>query len=741
MRLSQIKMAGFKSFVDPITIRLPGNLVGVVGPNGCGKSNIIDAVRWVMGESSKHLRGDTMEDVIFNGSTARRPVGQASIELVFDNSDGAAAGQYAKYRELALRRTLARDGQSKYFLNGVNCRRRDVTDIFLGTGLGPRSYAIIEQGMISRLIEARPEDLRVYLEEAAGISKYNERRRETENRIRHACENVSRLNDLREEVDKQIDHLQRQAKTAEKFKALKQEERRARAILLGLRWRHQQQEATTRERLVNEQYTRQEAAVAQLRGTEAEIEKLRARHAEANEAVNDVQARYYRVGGDISRIEQAIQHQKALRNRQVQELEQVNQARQAAEIELSRDREALARLARDIANFEPKLARARTAFDTHTGALTDAEKAMAQWQAQSEDLARLTAGPEQAAQVERARIEHLERQLSQLNRRRIRMIEEQRQLSVESVEMEIEQLRRQAAEARAKVAQRQEQLQATMASVVERREHDRILSQQLSEMHKRLQQASGRLSALEALQEAALGKHEQAVVQWLHSQGLERAPRLAEQLKVIDGWERALETVLGYGLEAVCVENLEDVIPALVNLRQGQLQLLDTSARGRVLAAAQAFAGDTLASKVDAPPAVKDMLAQVYLAASLSQALSMRQALAPGASVVTADGVWVGHGWLQVTHERDEHGCLLAREVEIKGLRTESASLDRSVEELQIELACSQKSLQELERAREQLQAEVNGAHRAQADVESRLEHRRHWQDQIITRNTQLAGE
>jgi energy-coupling factor transporter ATP-binding protein EcfA2 len=208
MRLTKIKLAGFKSFVDPTTIYIPSKLVGVVGPNGCGKSNIIDAVRWVMGESSaKHLRGDSMADVIFNGSSARKPVGHASIELAFDNSEGKLVGEYAGYNEIAIRRQVSRDGTSTYFLNGTRCRRRDITGIFLGTGLGPRSYSIIEQGMISRLIEAKPEDLRVFLEEAAGISKYKERRRETENRIRHTRENLDRLNDLLEEIDKQLEKL------------------------------------------------------------------------------------------------------------------------------------------------------------------------------------------------------------------------------------------------------------------------------------------------------------------------------------------------------------------------------------------------------------------------------------------------------------------------------------------------------------------------------------------------------
>ena len=221
MRLSKIKLAGFKSFVDPTAINLPSNLTGVVGPNGCGKSNIIDAVRWVMGEiSAKHLRGDSMSDVIFNGSGGRKPVGTASVELVFDNADGAISGAYASFSEVSLKRVVSRDGTSTYFINGSRCRRKDITQLFLGTGLGSRSYAIIEQGMISRLIEAKPDDMRAFIEEAAGISKYKERRRETENRIAHTRENLERLNDLREEVDKQIRHLQRQAAVARRFREL-----------------------------------------------------------------------------------------------------------------------------------------------------------------------------------------------------------------------------------------------------------------------------------------------------------------------------------------------------------------------------------------------------------------------------------------------------------------------------------------------------------------------------------------
>jgi chromosome segregation protein len=249
MRLKSIKLAGFKSFVDPTTVSFPSNMAAVVGPNGCGKSNIIDAVRWVMGESSaKNLRGESMTDVIFNGSNTRKPVTQASIELIFDNSDNSLVGEYAAFAEISIRRRVTRDGQNTYFLNGTKCRRRDITDIFLGTGLGPRSYSIIEQGMISRLIEAKPEELRNFIEEAAGISKYKERRRETENRIRRTQENLARLTDLREELERQLERLHRQAQAAEKYQEYKAEERQLKAQLLALRWQTLNQQPRTGHR-------------------------------------------------------------------------------------------------------------------------------------------------------------------------------------------------------------------------------------------------------------------------------------------------------------------------------------------------------------------------------------------------------------------------------------------------------------------------------------------------------------
>src|SRR5215469_5757204 len=356
MRLTKIKLAGFKSFVDPTQVSFPSNLTGVVGPNGCGKSNVIDAVRWVMGElSAKHLRGDNMADVVFNGSSARKPVGTASVELVFDNSDGKLGGQYANYNEVSLKRQVSRDGSSGYFINGIRCRRKDITNLFLGTGLGSRSYAIIEQGMISRVIEAKTEDMRAFIEEAAGISRYKERRKETESRVAETRENLERLQDVRDEIEKQIRHLQRQAATARRYQGFKEQERRLGAEVLALRLRELDSGAEVHDAAVRERELAMQGELAAQRAAEADIEKQRAVHSAHTDSLSAVQARYYEVGADISRLEQSIEHTRELRERQRADLTQA----QATDAELcahiERDERQLETVREEIARLEPEV--------------------------------------------------------------------------------------------------------------------------------------------------------------------------------------------------------------------------------------------------------------------------------------------------------------------------------------------------------------------------------------------------
>ena len=368
MRLTKIKLAGFKSFVDPTSVTFPSNLTGVVGPNGCGKSNVIDAVRWVMGElSAKHLRGDSMADVVFNGSSARKPVGKASVELVFDNADGKIGGAYAAFNEVSLRREVSRDGASAYFINGARCRRKDITQLFLGTGLGSRSYAIIEQGMISRVIEAKADDMRAFVEEAAGISKYKERRKETESRIADTRETLERLQDLRDEIDKQIRHLQRQATAARRYQELKQRERRLTAELLALRLRDLDSGAEVQDSAVREKELAMQAALADLRSAEAAIETQRAFHAEQNDTVSQVQARYYGVGADISRTEQQIQFARETREAKRRDLAQSRTTLEALAVQIARDEQELVTIRDELARLAPEIDRARHAEGDEIG--------------------------------------------------------------------------------------------------------------------------------------------------------------------------------------------------------------------------------------------------------------------------------------------------------------------------------------------------------------------------------------
>ncbi len=307
MRLNSIKLSGFKSFVDPTSVTFPSSMSCIVGPNGCGKSNVIDAVRWVLGESSaKNLRSDSMTDVVFNGSSSRKPVSKASVELFFDNKEGRIGGEYSSYSEISVRRSLELDGQSNYYLNGTSCRKKDITDVFLGTGLGPRSYAIIEQGMISQLVSAKPEEMRGYIEEVAGISRYLERKKETESRIKRTKENLSRLEDLREEISRLLFKLQRQAKAAEKYHELRKDETKAQLMLLGSKWRDVSSVLVAKEKEVKDQELKVEEINSQKNTSDSEIIKLRAKQIELQTALDKVQQEFYSFGADISRTEQEI---------------------------------------------------------------------------------------------------------------------------------------------------------------------------------------------------------------------------------------------------------------------------------------------------------------------------------------------------------------------------------------------------------------------------------------------------
>jgi chromosome segregation protein len=718
MRLSKIKLAGFKSFVDPTTIRFPSNLIGVVGPNGCGKSNVIDAVRWVMGESSaRHLRGDSMADVIFNGSSARKPVGTASIELVFDNSDGAVGGPYANFTEISARRVLSRDGTSNYFLNGARCRRKDITGLFLGTGLGPRSYAIIEQGMISRLIEAKPEELRTYLEEAAGISKYKERRRETETRMRHTRENLERLNDVRQEVEKQIRHLQRQARTAERYRELKAEERRLEAELLGLRLSGLEADEAAHRATLGECETRLEAAVAELRRVEAELESARERHRQDSESLNTVQGEYYRIGAEIARLEQAIQHARELRQRQGQELEQAEQGIVELRQHIERDENMLAELNQALGTLGPEFAAASAAEAASAEALRSAEQAMHDWQSHWEGFNREASEVRETVEVERARIEQLDAQVKRLAERRQRLEEERGRIEAAAGDEDLDALAEELERAREREAETQARDAAVREEVVTLRAEDQALVQQLDEARSALQTLRGTLASLDALQQAALGRRGGKVVEWLTVQGLAERPRLAEKLSVEPGWERAVETVLGNYLEAVCIEGLDDVAIALDSLTHGAASFLETAA-----GEAEPADDSMLASRVEAAPGVLGLLRGVIAVDDLGAALARRSTLEQGQSVITRDGIWLGAHWLRVNRAEDPHAGVIAREQEIRELRAAIGGSAYEVEELAARHEEIRSRVSMLEASRDEVRQQASDAHRSAAGLQASLQ-------------------
>jgi len=718
MRLSRIKLAGFKSFVDPTSIHFPSNLTGVVGPNGCGKSNIIDAVRWVMGElSAKHLRGDSMADVIFNGSSARKPVGMASIELVFDNSDGAIGGQYANFNEVSLKRLVSRDGTSVYLINGARCRRKDITQLFLGTGLGSRSYAIIEQGMISRLIEAKPDELRAFIEEAAGISKYKERRRETENRMAHTRENLERLNDLREEVDKQIRHLQRQAATARRYQALKDEERKLNAELLALKLRDLEQEATARDQTMRERETAMQATLADLRSAEASIEKARSRQSEQSEQLNDVQARYYQLGAEAARVEQSIQHARELRQRQRADLEQSEQGLSELQAQLTRDETQANEVLEALRTLEPGHEAARQDELVSAQALAAVEQSMQEWQSHWEQFNRELGEAGQGTEVERARIEEIDNRLRTLAAQRERIDAERGPLRANEAAGMLESLVERERAARTGSAQLEQQLRASLESLQQARDAERRAATNLDEVRAQGQQAQGDLLSIEALQRAALGQAPGRVMEWLSARQLGDRPRLAQKLKVGPGWERAIETVLGSYLEAVCVDGLDAVAEVVDGLTAGQVTFFSLDS---VTPPAKPAA--SLMAHVEGPAALASLLGGVFAADSLPEALARRERLLPGESIITRDGVWIGRHWLRVNRDSRAHEGVIEREQEIARRREVVARAGAQVTRLEAQLVDSRGAVERCERLRDELQAQVNRALHESAGLRAQLE-------------------
>jgi chromosome segregation protein len=739
MRLKCIKLAGFKSFVDPTTINFPSNLGAVVGPNGCGKSNVIDAVRWVMGESSaKNLRGEHMTDVIFNGSSARKPVGQASVELVFDNHDRKLTGEYANFSEVSIKRKVDRESQSTYALNGTTCRRRDVTDIFLGTGLGARSYSIIEQGMVSRLIESKPEELRVFIEEAAGISKYKERRRETERRIKRTKENLERLADIREELQRQLQHLKRQSVAAEKYGELKQQERSTTANLNALRWRSLDEDIKVNQESVNNLEINIESTVADQRSIDAKVEKHLADNSDLTDALGDVQARFYSLGNDIARIEQSIEHHLERVDQLKLDLTETEDGWTLSQEELNTDLRKITQLDAELKSIAPRLDSAERVEVESSKLLAEAEGALQCWQEDWDKFNQRAEEPRQIAEVEQSRIQQLENIVDRGLLRKKRLEEELGQLRQTPTNTDFQLQLQEVTRFETEIDQQQHRAKELVAAIDTSREALNICTEELDSVRNKLQTSKGKHASLESLQQAALGQDNLEINNWLKSRGLDNQIRLAESLRIDNGWEMAIEAVLGDILQSICIEGLGQIDVLLSNLPKGKLSLLDISKTVQIEIKNQTL--EPLTSKVTSKWDISDLLSGIYVADDLEDALCKRAALGEDESIITREGIWIGANWIQIKNKASqdsivERGGLIIDLLSEINISTEkSEGLLKRCEELRNGVA-------RLESEREQLLTELAEKSKQLGEMKSVISAQQAKGEQAETRKIRIKQE
>ncbi|HET7929955.1 MAG TPA: chromosome segregation protein SMC, partial [Rhodanobacteraceae bacterium] len=717
---------------DPTVLHLPTNLTGICGPNGCGKSNIIDAIRWVMGESAaSRLRGEAITDVIFSGSSGRKPVGQATVELIFDNSDGTLGGEYASFNEISVKRSVGRDSQSDYYLNGVRCRRRDITDLFLGTGLGARSYSIIEQGVISEIVESRPEQLRIHLEEAAGVSRYKERRKETESRIKATRENLDRVKDVREEVEKQLDHLNRQARAAERWKKLKEEHALRGAELRGLEYRAVSAQLDTHRQALGEAQTALEGKLAGQRHLEAEIEKGREAHQQYSEAMNAVQAEVYQVGAEVARIEQQIKHHREMMERLQRDHEESGRALAELDDHLRTDTAQHDELQAAVAEATPRADELRDAESGATQALAEAEAAHAAWQQRWEAHSGQAATTSREAEVERTHIDHLDRQALDLSRRREALRNERTKYDLDALATAAQGLAEEHATCKAAVDTHAANLERHKADAERLQGEERQLQSALAEANTQKQALRGKLASLEALQRAALGRDRDAARDWLQQVGLADGERLGAKLTVNAGWERAVETVLAGLLEGVLVDD-----PAVLSSELAGVSNFDITLVGTGNALDVDVAG-TLAAEVQGPAAARALLANVRTADSLEQARSLAAGLAPAHTVITRDGVWLGPGFARVRRAEGGQVGVLGRERDLHEASAELAAVEQRITEAQAHQAELRDQRRAAEQARDDAQRDSYSSNRRLSELAGEMQSR---QGRIDSARARLAA-
>ena len=737
MRLTHIKLAGFKSFVDPTVIPVPSQLTGVVGPNGCGKSNVIDAVRWVLGESSaKHLRGESMQDVIFNGSGTRKPASRASVELAFNNELGRAAGQWSQYAEISVKRVLDRSGDSSYYINNMRVRRRDVADLFLGTGVGARAYAIIEQGMISRLIEAKPEELRGYLEEAAGVSKYKERRKETEARLKDARDNLNRVEDIQRELKSQVEKLGAQAEVAQQYRSLQADLTFAQHRLWFARKHDAAQQRARIDKDLTEAQNKLEAETARLRHIESTLETARQTQFAGQDTLSTAQATYYQAQSEVARIEQTMAHQNATRERLYRQVQDLGARMEAQQGRRTATLEALTEVNAQQPDLEAALleaeALARQATDS---TLPQKEAALREAQQAVGEAQRVVSQLDQARQVDENSVGHTRRQIEQLDARQRRLAQEQAQLprpdaaGLSKKQVEVDELAQTLAAAQEKLKEAETVLPELDAA---RAQHTR----ELETARKSLHQTEAELAALKKLQESL--KADEKLGAWLRSRNLDAAPRLWEKLSVAPGWEAAVEAVLRERLQAVSADAqpdwFADAPPARLTLWAGQ-------GGGAPAAAPELLASKVASDDAGAQAALADWLGGVYWADDADAARARAPGLGAGECVVTPQGhVFTRHS---VTFHGPHTAVegILARGRELERLADDAVRLREQVAWLEAAYAEAQQSYSDRQREIQALRAQTGQTQSRHHTAQMELLRLQQAVERVQSRAAQIAQE
>lgn len=670
MRLHTIKLSGFKSFADPTAFQLPGQLVGVVGPNGCGKSNIMDAVRWVLGESkASELRGESMQDVIFNGTTQRKPAGRASVELVFDNNSHRAGGQWAAFAEVAVKRVLTRDGTSSYFINSQPVRRRDVQDVFLGTGLGPRAYAIIGQGTISRIIESRPEELRLFLEEAAGVSKYKERRRETAHRLSDTRENLARVQDILGELNANLNKLEKQAEVAQRYHALQTLMRLRQHQLWLLKCRDAEAELARIQSEGSSTVHQLDRRMADLRRVEADLEVIRQAHYESGDRLNQAQGRLYEAGAEVARLEAEIRYVMDARQKAQQRLNQL--ADQTAQWAIQHEAAVaeLAELANQSESAEERCAVLTAQLEEQAQALPALEDVLRQAQTQAARERAVVTQVQQAIHVLAAEQRGIDEQSRQLQQRRERLLAERSGIAQpdeargERAHAQWEAAKDALALANARLQEWQDRLPAL--------DDTRRLAQAAANAEDRaLADLTARYDALTALQERL--KSSGKLQPWLVRHGLDTLAPLWTRLQVESGWELAIESALRERMGAVEIAQLDTVHGFVADAPPSRLAFFSSpSPKASAHSGSAGWVPLVQRLRVHGPALhslLAEWLAGCYGVGSLEEGLAARLELPPTCTLYTPQGHCIGAHHVSFFAPEGEQVGLLARAQEIDNL-------------------------------------------------------------------------